>query len=195
MEIRKPVITNLLLTSALLVGYSSSLFATELDYTYIEGRYILDGEIEDVDDYDGFSFAGSLQITDDIFAFASYADNEFDDLDGDFNSFAIGAGYIYPIKPNWDANFSLAYVKAEAEVRGFEDQDDSGYAISGGVRGLFKPEIELRANLNHGKVDESDTWITVGGDYYFTPDISAGINFNIGGDNDQFSIGARYYFK
>jgi hypothetical protein len=33
MDIRKPVITNLLLTSALLVGYSSSLFATELDYT------------------------------------------------------------------------------------------------------------------------------------------------------------------
>ncbi|MGD8911724.1 MAG: hypothetical protein PVJ68_03135 [Candidatus Thiodiazotropha sp.] len=195
MDIRKSFIANLLLTTTLSVGCSTALLATDLDYTYVEGRYILDGEIEDVDDYDGFSFGGSFQFTDDIFAFASYTDAEYDDLDGDFNTFVIGGGYIYPIKANWDANFTLAYATSEADIRGYEDYDENGYVISGGVRGLFKPEIELSANLNHGKLDESDTWITLGGDYYFTPEVSAGINFNIGGDADQFSIGAKYYFK
>lgn len=194
MDIRKSVIPGLLLASTLSVGFSPPLTASDLDYNYIEGRYILDGEIEDVDDYDGFTFGASFQFMDDIFAIGSYTDGEFDDLDGDFTILSLGIGYIYPIKPNWDANFTLAYLKSESDIRGYKDQDETGYAISGGVRGLFKPEIELRASLNHGKLDESDTWITLGGDYYFTPEISAGLEFNIGGDNDEFTLGAKYYF-
>jgi hypothetical protein len=194
MDIRKSVIPVLALVSAASVGFSSSLSAAGLDYTYAEARYILDGEIEEID-YDGFKLGGSFQVTNDIFAFGSYTDGEFDDVDGDFTLFQIGAGYIYPIKPNWDANFSLAYAKFEGEAKGYEDDDESGYAISGGVRGMFKPEIELRASVNHGKLEESDTWLSLGGDYYFTPEISAGVEFDLGGDTDAFSIGAKYYFK
>jgi hypothetical protein len=194
MDIRKPVIPALVLASAFSLGFSSTLSAADLDYTYFEGRYILDGEVEDVDDYDGFALAGSYQLTNDIFVFGQYFDGEFDDIDGDLSSYLFGAGYIYPLNESWDANFSFGYGKYEIDTRR-GDVDDNGFVLTGGVRGMFKPKIELRADLNYSKFDESDTYLTLGGDYYFMPNVSAGIAFNIGGDSDSFSIGGRYYFK
>jgi long-subunit fatty acid transport protein len=194
MDIRKSAISTLALTSIVLGGFSSSLLAEGISYTYAEARYILDGEIDDFDDYDGFKIGGSFQITNEIFAIASYTTADFDDVDGDFTTLSIGGGYIYPINPNWDTNFSLSYVKYESEARGYEDYDENGYMIGGGVRGLIKPQIELRASLFHGKLEDSSTWITIGGDYYFTPQISAGAEFDLGGDDEEFSIGAKYHF-
>jgi hypothetical protein len=66
-------------------AFSSSIHAADLDYTYVEGRYIFNGELEDVDDFDGFRIGGSFKINDDFFAYGSYESDDFDKLDGDYN--------------------------------------------------------------------------------------------------------------
>ncbi|MEW8664015.1 MAG: hypothetical protein AB2557_16295, partial [Candidatus Thiodiazotropha sp.] len=98
----------------LFTGFSTPLYA--IDYSFVEGRFLLDAEFDDVDDDgDGFRFAGSFQVTNEIFAFAKYDDVELDDSDVDFSLLRIGAGYIHPLDASWDANVSLAYADAEAD--------------------------------------------------------------------------------
>jgi predicted porin len=196
MDMRKSLFPALALAAAVSAGFSSTLSASDVDYTYGELRYIFDADI-DGEDGDGFRFGGSFRLTQDIYLFGSYDDTEFDDSDADVTMLKLGAGYIYPIDPTWDANFALAFARGEAETpRG--DDDDSGIELTAGVRGKFKPEIEVRAELNYTTVevdDDSYAYITLGGDYYFTPNISAGLELDLGGDYETMSIGARYHFK
>jgi hypothetical protein len=53
----------------------------------------------------------------------------------------------------------------------------------------------LRANANYANLEDSSTWVTVGGDYYFMPNLSAGIEADLASDYSSVSIGAGYYFK
>jgi hypothetical protein len=194
MDICKKVVPATALLATLFSGFSSSLYA--VDYTFVEGRFLLDAEIDgDVldDDGDGFRFAGSYLLTPDIYVFGKYDDVELDDTDIDFSLLRIGGGYIHPLNATWDANVSFAYASYEADGRGYDD-DDSGFELSGGVRGMVKPEIEVRATLNYMDIDDSDTYFTLGGDYYFMPNVSAGIELDMGGDYETMSIGAKYYF-
>jgi hypothetical protein len=194
MDIRKKVVPAAALLAALFGGFSSSLYA--IDYSFVEGRFLLDAEVDgDVidDDGDGFRFAGSFLVTPDVYVFGKYDDVELDDTDIDVTLLRIGAGYIHPLDATWDANVSLAYANVEADGPG-GDEDDSGFELSGGVRGMVKPEIEVRAALNYQDIDDSDTYFTLGADYYFMPNVSAGIELDMGGDYETMSIGAKYYF-
>ena len=49
--------------------------------------------------------------------------------------------------------------------------------------------------VNHINLDDSDTFLELAGDYYFTEQFSAGISLEFAGDNDAFTIGARWYFR
>ncbi|MET0069537.1 MAG: hypothetical protein ABW096_05810 [Candidatus Thiodiazotropha sp.] len=192
MDTRNYVLSAAVLLLSALTGYSTSLYA--IDYSFVEGRFLLDAEFDDVDDDgDGFRFAGSFQASNEIFAFAKYDDVELDDSDVDFSLLRIGAGYIHPLDASWDANVSLAYADAEADGPG-GDEDESGFELSGGVRGMVKPQIEVRASLNYLDIEDSDTYFTLGGDYYIMPNISAGFELDMGGDYETMSIGARFYF-
>jgi hypothetical protein len=193
MDTLKSVGTAALLCT-IIGGFSSSLHA--VDYTFAEARFLLDAEVDGdgfEDDGDGMRIAGSYQITPEIYAFAKYDDVELDDTDIDLSLLRLGGGYIYPINATWDVNASLAYADLEADGPG-GDEDDSGFELSGGVRGLVKPQIEVRASLNYIDLDDSDTYFTFGGDYYFLPNVSAGIEVDMGGDYETMSIGAKYYF-
>jgi hypothetical protein len=191
MGTHKSIVSAAILAS-LMSGFTPSLYA--IDYSFVEGRFHLDAELDDgVDDGDGFRFGGSFLVTPEIYAFAKYDDMEFDDSDIDFSYLRLGGGYIYPLNATWDANVSLAYGYMEAEGPGGEE-DENGYELSGGVRGMVNPQIEVRASLHHYDIEDSDTYITLGGDYYFMPNVSAGIEFDMGGDFETFSIGAKYYF-
>ena len=193
MDLRKSLIPTLTLAAAVSCGFSSALLAGDVDYTYAEARYLLDAEIED-EDGDGFRFGGSFRITPDIYLFGSYDDVELDDFNADVTMLKFGGGYIYPINPTWDANFSLAYANAEVDYPG-GDEDEDGFELSAGVRGKVNPQIEVRGEFNYLDLDEDDTYLTIGGDYYFTPNVSAGLELDLGADYETLSIGARYYFK
>ena len=201
MDTRKTVFQTLALLATFSSGFSAPLNAGDLNYSYIEGRFLLDAEL-DADNFsenadgDGIRFGGSFRLSNEFYAFGSYEDDdlEFRNIDIDFSLLKFGAGYILPINSTWDSNFSFAYGKYEADTR-VGDTDENGFELSAGARGMVKPEIELRGALHYTDYEDSDTYFTLGGDYFFAPNVSAGLEIDLGGDYESMSIGAKYYFK
>ncbi len=167
--------------------FNSSVYASDVKYNYVEARYILDAEANNVDG-DGVLIGGSIKVRSDIYAFASYETLDLD-FNNDIDTFTLGAGYIYPLNAHWDANFSLALVNIDTN-----NNDDTGFSLAAGVRGMLTPKIEGRAALTYIDVNDNDTFITLGGDYFFSPNLSVGLEADLSGDLDTISIGARYYF-
>lgn len=168
---------------------ATSIQASEVKYDYIEGRYIIDAEPDNFNgDGDGLQMGGSFRIDKDFYIFGSYQTLDLD-FSNDIDTFQLGVGYVRPVNASWDANFSLALVNVDAN-----SNDDSGFAIAAGMRGMLAPKIEGRAKLTFIDVNDSDTYITLGGDYFFTPKVSVGIEIDFAGDLDVLSIGAKYYF-
>ena len=73
--------------------------------------------------------------------------------------------------------------------------DDSGFAFSGGARGLLTPQFEVRGSVNYINLDNSDTYLEIAVDYYFTEQFAAGVSLEFPGDADVFTIGGRWFFK
>ena len=63
-----------------------------------------------------------------------------------------------------------------------------------GVRGLIAPQFEMRGNLHYVNVDDSDVYFEIAGDWYFTPQIAAGLSVEFGGNADVWTVGTRFYF-
>jgi hypothetical protein len=84
---------------------------------------------------------------------------------------------------------------ARWDVDGIDDE--IGFELSGGVRGMLTPEVEARAKLTYLDIDDlgDDAYLTLGGDYFFMPNLSAGLELDVGGDFDTLSAGVRYFFK
>jgi opacity protein-like surface antigen len=184
---------NILTTSAasllLIAGMSMSpAQASEVKYNYLEGRYVLDAETDNNIDGDGYQIGGSFRIDTNLYAFGSYQALDLD-FNNDIDTFEVGAGYIHPLNAKWDANFSASLVNMDVN-----NNDDTGFSLTAGVRGMVTPNIEGRAILSYIDVEDDDTFITLGGDYFFTPDLSVGVEVDLAGDLETLSIGARYYF-
>ena len=167
---------------------ATSVQASDVKYNYIEGRYILDAEADNNVDGDGFQLGGSFRIANDFYLIGSYQSLDLD-FNNDIDTLKVGAGYILPIHDKWDANFSLSLVNSDTN-----NNDDSGFAVSAGVRGMLTPKIEGRASVNYIDVNNSDTYITLGGDYFVLRNLSVGVEADVSGDLDTVSIGARYFF-
>ena len=102
----------------------------------------------------------------------------------------VGGGYVYHYHPDFDLVGSLRFVRAEVDTP-FGDNDDSGFALSAGTRGMIAPQFEVRGSVNHINLDDSDTFLELAGDYHFTDQLSAGLSVAFAGDADIFTIGAR----
>lgn len=166
--------------------------ADALSYTYAQLRYA-DVEVDDIDlDGNGFVVSGSYRINDTLFAFGGYRDIDFD-LGRDASALQVGGGYIYPVSERAHAVGKVFVARTEASRPGFSD-NDTGYGLEVGMRGLVTPKLEARGFVSYSDIGGSDTSVTLGGDYYFTPQISAGLTGNFGGDVMGVTVGARYYF-
>ena len=195
MEGKKLFVAIATCTTLMSVALPTSIQAAGLDYNYVEGRYLIDADEDDSNlDGDGFRIAGSYRLTQEVFAFGKWEDVDFD-RGFDATIFEFGAGYIFPIKPNWDSNFTLSYGNVDLSGPGI-DQDDSGIILSGGIRGMVTTEIEARAKLTYNDSGaDDDTYFTIAGDYFFMPNLSAGLELDLGGDYETLSLGVRYFFK
>ena len=169
----------------------SSVVASDVKYSYAQFRYIFNTEADEVDG-DGFWLGGSYRINPDFYLLGDFVKIDYDN-DLESQSLGFGAGYIHPLNTKWDANVSFSLIKSEVSFRG-RDEDETGFALRGGARGMVTPQIEARAFLNYVDVVDDDTFITLAGDYFFTPNLSAGISVDIGGDANTMSVGGRYYF-
>jgi hypothetical protein len=60
---------------------------------------------------------------------------------------------------------------------------------------LIAPRFEVRGSVNHITVGDSDTYLDIAGDYYFTPQFAAGLSIEFAGDTDIITIGGRWFFE
>lgn len=160
-----------------------------LSYSYVELRYV------DADDNggDGLRLNGSYDFGNRWLIVGGLTSLEYNQ-NVDVTWLEIGAGYVYPFRNSFDLTASLRFVDAEVETPG-NDFDDTGLALSGGVRGLVAPKFEVRGSVNYINLDDSDTYLELAGDYHFTPQVSAGVSLEFAGDNDLITLGGRWYFR
>lgn len=160
-----------------------------LRYTYGELRFV------DYDDNggDGFRLNGSWDLGNNWLIVGGLTSADFNN-NVDLTTFEIGGGYVWRYRPDWDIVGTARFVNSEVDTPG-GSSDDSGIALSGGVRGFLAEKFEIRGSVNHINLDDSDTYLELAGDYYFTPQIAAGLSLEFAGDTDLISIGARWYFR
>ena len=183
---------RVLMLGALLLAHGAAFAQNSddpaLNYSFAEFRYI------NVDyGGDGFELGGSFQFDTNWFAVASFSSYDLDRV-VDGSSFEIGAGYVFPFQQDWDFQVNARLIRAEVDFPG-GSVDDTGFGVLGGVRGLIAPQFEMRGNLHYVNVDDSDVYLEIGGDWYFTPEIAAGLTYEFGGNADIWTLGARFFFE
>lgn len=162
---------------------------SDLSYSYAELRFV------DVDFQggDGLRLGGSFELDSNWLMVGSITSLDFNN-NVDLTVVELGAGYVWRYSSDFDLVSTLRVVRSDVDL-GSLNADDTGFALSAGARGLLAPQFEVRASVNHINVDDSDTYLELAGDYYFTDRISAGASLEFAGDTDTFTIGARWYFR
>ncbi|MDT0619760.1 hypothetical protein RM531_14880 [Salinisphaera sp. P385] len=188
-----------LLTTALLAS-PLTVLAAQSDYTYIEGDFIATGEgelegnfnntpigVRGEEDYDGFGFKGSIDITPNLFIESAYDDIEVDDGDSEFEFLSGGLGLRTAIGNNanpLDLYGVVTYESVDGRLLGADFEAD-GYGITGGLRWQASPQLEINpyiSHLDYGEIDDSDADLD-------------GLRFGVDGVfnvNDVFALTAGY---
>ena len=136
-------------------------------YSYVQADYLKfvpdEGDIEG----DGFGVRLSHLLNESVFLLAGYEALETDDVDTGFGTGAFelsqltaGLGVRGRIGRNSDVVASAALMKAEIEGNGFFaglEDDDTGFELRLGVRGMASPTLELGLGAVHVDVFEDDT--------------------------------------
>ena len=159
-----------------------------LSYTYAELRFV------DVDSNggDGLRFNGSYELENNWLIVGGVTALDFNN-NVDLTVVEIGGGYVWHYSEDFDLVSTLRFVRSDVDNPG-GGSDDNGFAFSAGARGLLAPQFEIRGSVNHINLDDSDTYLELAGDYYFTAQLSAGISLEFAGDTDIITIGARWFF-
>jgi hypothetical protein len=182
--------TLILLSGLLLQGTAlAQQKPVDLDYSYVELRFV------DVNSNggDGFRFNASYDLGNNWQIVGGLTSLDFNN-NVDSTAFELGAGYVWHYTNDFDFFSTLRYVNAEID-NPVLSSDDDGLAFSAGTRGLLTPEFEIRGAVNHVTVGNSDTYLDLAGDYYFSPQFAAGLSVEFAGDTDVITIGARWFFK
>jgi hypothetical protein len=167
--------------------------ADGLSYSYVDLAYVNtdpDGSGEDVD---GLGLRGSIEITEQVFLFAGYADQSGDGVD--FETYNLGVGYAWPIAPRMDLYGKLGYVEAEADYRGFGGDDD-GYLLAFGLRSRVTDQVELEGAVNYVDLSDSgdDTSLGLAARWYLTEQVALGLETAFSDDATTYGLGVRWHF-
>lgn len=178
-----------LLLHGIAVAQSVGKNQAGLSYSYAELRFV---DI-DVNGGDGLRINGSYRLEGNWMIVGGLTALDFNN-NVDSTIVELGAGYIWHYSEDFDLVSTLRFVQAEIDTPG-GSSDDNGFAFSAGARGLLTPQFEIRGSVNHVNLNDSDTYLELAGDYYFTERFSAGASLEFAGDADTFTIGARWFFQ
>jgi opacity protein-like surface antigen len=180
------LLANLALTTTSALAQTAA--GSGFSYNYIDARYV---SFDDNGfDGDGLRVRGSFQLQDNLLLVGSVALVELDDVDADATVLSIGGGYTFALYDQIDFLGTAEIVRADVDG----GDDDTGYALSGGVRAQLIDNLDTRAALNIIDVSDSDSFISLDADYWLSDVLSAGIGFDLGSDTDEIRIGARFSF-
>lgn len=186
---KKLLVLALLFAHQVAFAQSSANNSAGLSYSYAELRFV------DVDTNggDGFRINGSWEADPNWLLVGGLTILDFNN-NVDLTTLEIGGGYVWHYTGEFDLLATARLVRTDVDAPGFSD-DDTGFAISAGTRGLLTPQFEIRGSVNHINLDNSDTYLELAGDYYFSNRISAGLSLEFAGDDDVWTVGARWYFR
>ena len=188
LDMTNRILVIFFILSGLLGGLRAE--ASDLSYTYAELRFV-NTEIGNADG-DGLRLNGSFELNQNWLLVGGFTALDFDG-DVDTSTLEAGVGYVHPYNEGWDIVGYGKLVRTEVDTP-FGDGDDTGFSLGGGVRGSVTPQFEARASINYFDVADSDTFFEIGGDYYFTEQVSAGLTLDFGGDADTLTFGVRWFF-
>ena len=190
------VATVLLLPALSSAQEGSKSSKSGFDYNYAELSY--DKHDFDVSrapdniDGDGFTLSGSFKVADDWHVYASYGTANLD-FGIDVDTWALGLGYSYSVKPNVDLYGRVLYIDQSASAGQFSAHDN-GLGLQFRVRGRVNDKVEVEGGIQYLDVASSDTSLQASVRYYFTRAFSAGLGVTFGGNQDGLSVNARYSF-
>jgi len=183
------LVLAVLFMQSVAVAQTSGKKPVDLSYSYLELRYVdinLGG--------DGFRFNGSYELDGGWIIVGGVSRLDFDNNNGDKTTVEAGGGYVWHFSESFDLLSTLRFVRSDVGFAGLNAKDN-GFAISAGARGLLAPRFELRGSVNYINLDNSDTFLELAGDYYFSKQFSAGVSLEFAGNEDVFTIGGRWFFR
>jgi hypothetical protein len=182
---------HLLAVSSFLLA--TAIHAAPLSYTNVDVG-IVSTELNNTSlDGDGVLVRGSLAVHPSYFLLASVSDIGYDD-DVDGFAWTIGVGGHMPINKQLDLVGRLAYVQQDLDNRGGSN-NESGYLVSGTVRGFVMDKLELEGGVQHVHLDDSgsNTSLIGEGRYFLTDRIAGGVLVQLG-DSSDFGVNVRFSF-
>jgi hypothetical protein len=197
------LLAGVLPLTAFQLGFTASLNAADLKYTYAQAKYIVNTDESAGNDADGFGFDGSYRIDDNLFAVAEFSTVEADEIEIETQSMLGGLGYIHPISDSWNGEFLFIFGKIDVDYpknitingRRVKDEDDTGYKLKTGARASLTSQLDFRAHVCYQSFfDDNWTSLELTTDYFIKPDISASLAFGLDEDGGSFTIGGKVYF-
>jgi hypothetical protein len=187
------------LIAAASLAMPMALHAEQLNYNFVDITHFPKAEV-DVDDFDedgdGLQLRGSLSVYQNFFVFTEFQTLDID-RDVDTTRLLIGGGGHWPINDKFDIVGRLGIVNYEVDA-GVADDDDTGVFLGARVRALVIPKLEVEGGVEHQRVEvfgfENDTYLVGEARYNFTPQWSAGVIINVGGDVDLIGAHGRFSF-
>jgi hypothetical protein len=168
--------------------------SAQFNYTYLQLSYDeSDFDLGPVDvDGDGVTISGSFELTDEWHIYTAYSQADLD-FGIDVDTWAIGAGYVFPLKDDIDIYGRALYIDQNVDA-GPANADDDGLGVQGFIRARLADEFELEGGVQYVDLSDSDVSLLASARYNFTEQFSAGIGITFAGDTDGIGINARYSF-
>jgi hypothetical protein len=167
--------------AALAVG-AQAASAEGFSYNLIEGSY----SIADLDGADGNGFAlkGSNALAPTVFLSSGIESLKFDDVapdtDLDLDNLNLGVGFNWSLADNADLFGIATWERQAIDLDGVGSTSESGYGITGGVRGRLAESFEVSASVKYTDIGDFGDAFTysAGGRWYFTESFAVGVDYN-----------------
>ena len=148
---------------------------------------------------DGFGVKGSWELAPSIFVLGGLQNL---DIDGgaSIDTLNLGVGMNWAMSENADVFGAASFERQKLDVG--PSISESGWGLTGGVRGRVGNSLELSASIKYtdiGDFNDAFTY-TAGGRWYFTPNFALGLDYSkidlgdANADGDLFSVALRYDF-
>jgi hypothetical protein len=194
---KQAIVLPALLSSLLL---STSAIADSPDWSLVQLNYS-QIDIDDIDlDPAGFSLTGSMLPTENVILTASFGEigDNIGPVDFNFFELSLGLGYRFAYSDSTDFYGIISYEYIDAEVSSdsaFEVPNESGTALTVGVRSMYSENLELNANISYiDIVDDSESTLGVGAYYYMADSLALGFGYAVSSDGSTYGVSLRYGF-
>jgi hypothetical protein len=181
-------LTTLLLASLALAG-AQAAFAKPHNYTYA-GIQFFDQDLDNYNcDQNGLNLYGSLELNQNFFARASFADANGNRGCGSQN-LTLGGGY----QTAFGSQSSIYGVVSFEDISPDHGDGDSGLILAAGIRTYLMSDLEGKVEVAHHTAFDGDNEIIGGVVYWFDTSLSVTGDVSLGSDQTTLAVGVRMSF-